>query len=247
MLLENKVVLITGCNRGIGKAILKEFSRNGAVIYANARTGGSLDEMEKELSDQYHVQITPVYFDITDTQAVKNCMMRIRQEQKRLDCLVNNAGIMKDGLISMMDEHTISNMFELNVLSAIRLIQYAVKLMSRQKSGSIINMASIAGESGVAGQAVYSATKGAVIALTKALAKELSPQGIRINAIAPGIIDTDLIKNIAPDKIQENITKISLGRLGYPEEIAKAAAFLASEQSSYITGEILNVNGGIII
>jgi len=247
MLLKNKVVIITGCNRGIGRAILELFAENGASIYANARKDGSLDEITQELSEKYSVQIVPIYFDVTDAAAIKNCFARIQKEKGRLDVLVNNAGIMHDALIGMIDNKLINDVFATNVFSAINMTQYAARFMSRQGSGSIINMASIVGIEGSAGQAVYSASKGAIVALTKSSSKELCPKGIRVNAIAPGMIDTDILHSIGKEKMTKNISQIGMGRLGLPIEIAKAALFLASDLSSYITGQVLGVNGGIII
>lgn len=243
MLLKDKIVLITGCSRGIGRAILEKFAQNGAVIYANARTDGCLDEAASKLSGKYGAEVIPVYFDVTDDAAVKECFMRIRKEKNRLDILVNNAGIMQNALLGMIDQKTVKDIFAVNVFAPLNLMQYAIKFMDRQKSGSIINMASIVGIRGSAGQAAYSASKGAIIAMTKSAAKELSPKGIRVNAIAPGIIDTDLISSIDPEKMEANISRIGLRRLGNPNEVANAALFLASDMSMYISGQILCVDG----
>ncbi|MGI6668025.1 MAG: SDR family NAD(P)-dependent oxidoreductase [Acetivibrionales bacterium] len=243
MLLKDKVALITGCNRGIGKAILEKFAQNGAIIYANARTDGCLDEAASNLSEKYGAEVVPVYFDVTDDTAVKECFMRIRKEKNRLDVLVNNAGIMKNALLGMIDQKTVGDIFAVNVIAPLNLMQYAIRFMDRQRSGSIINMASYVGIRGSAGQAAYSASKGAVIALTKSAAKELGPKGIRVNAIAPGIIDTDLISSIDREKMEANISRVGLGRTGNPDEVADAALFLASDMSMYISGQILCVDG----
>ena len=247
MLLQGKTAIITGCNRGIGKAILEKFAENGAIVYANARKIGSLDEIALSLSKKYKTQIIPIYFDVTDDMAVKECFIRIRKEQSHLDVLVNNAGIMHDALLGMIDRKTVQDTFAVNVFAVMNLIQYAIKFMSRQNSGSIINMASIVGVEGSAGQAVYSASKGAIIALTKTAAKELSSKGIRVNAIAPGMIDTDLVHSIGTKRMEDNILKIGLGRLGNPCEIADAATFLASDMATYISGQILGVDGCAVI
>jgi 3-oxoacyl-[acyl-carrier protein] reductase len=154
---------------------------------------------------------------------------------------------MKDALLGMIDYELMHDVFNTNVFSVINITQYAYKIMRRQKSGSIINIASIAGVEGSPGQAVYSASKGAVISLTKSLSKELGVHGIRVNAIAPGIIDTDLIKPLGPAKIEDNIKNVVLGRLGKPDEVADAALFLASDLSSYISGQVLVVDGKTII
>lgn len=237
-MLENKVALITGCSRGIGRAIAKAYVENGAIVYANARSEGGLDGLNG---------VRPVYFDVNDMATAKDCVMRISKEEKRLDVLVNNAGIMRDALIGMIDQKLMTDVFQTNVFSVINLCQYAVKLMSRNKRGSIINMTSIVGMDGSAGQSVYSASKGAIIALTKAMSKELCPNGIRVNAIAPGMIDTDLFKSFSKENLEEYIQQIGMRRLGQPQDIANAALFLGSDLSSYMTGQILGVSGGAII
>jgi len=246
-MLDNKISLITGCNRGIGRALLEEFARNGSVIYAAARKEGSLDKIIPELYEKYNVEITPVYFDLLDSTGIKSTFSRIFKEKKRLDVLVNNAGVMQDALIGMVTEENMHNTFGVNVFSVINALQYAVKIMKRNKSGSIINLSSIVGRFGNPGQIVYSASKGAVIALTQTAAKELSPFNIRVNAIAPGMIDTDMLRSIGEERVKDIVSKIGLGRLGTPREIAEMAVFLASDSSKYITGQIMGVDGGAVI
>jgi 3-oxoacyl-[acyl-carrier protein] reductase len=245
--LEKKVVLITGCNRGIGKAILDKFAANGAIVYACARQEGILDEEVKELSQKYNTIIIPLYFDVTDISAIKLSIMKINKEQKRLDCIINNAGIMEDALIGMATETVMQKTFAVNVFAPINFIQFASKLMKKHKSGSIINISSIVGKNGNSGQIVYSASKGAVISLTKTTAKELAPYNIRANAIAPGMIDTAMFRSIGESRVYERISKIGMGRLGTPEEVADVALFLASDLSVYVTGQIIGVDGAAII
>lgn len=240
MLLANKTALITGCSRGIGRAAAELFAREGAVVYAAARTEGCLDD----LAGQAAGTIVPVYFDIRDHDALKLCILKIRKEQGRLDILVNNAGIMKDDLIEMVTDRVMEETFETNVFALVHVTQMALKLMKRQKSGSIINLSSIVGLRGSAGQTVYAASKGAVANLTKTWARELVADGIRVNAIAPGRIDTEMFRSIGEERVADGIREIGMKRLGRPEEVAAAALFLASDLSSYITGEILGVNGG---
>jgi 3-oxoacyl-[acyl-carrier protein] reductase len=246
-LLKNQIVLITGCNRGIGKAILETFARNGAIVYASSRKEGIMDELAKEFSKKYSTTIIPLCFDVTDVNAIKQAFTMINKEHKRLDCLVNNAGIMQDALIGMATETNIQNTFNVNVFAVINLIQYATKLMKKQNSGSIINVSSIVGTYGNPGQIVYSASKGAVISLTKTAAKELASYNIRVNAITPGMIDTDMFRSIGEPRISERILKIGMGRLGTPEEVANTALFLASDMSAYVTGQIIGVDGSAII
>lgn len=242
-LLEGKVCLVTGCSRGIGAATVRRFAEEGAVVYACARTQGSIDEVCSEWGNDYNTQVIPIYFDVADTASAKSAILKIKKERGRLDVLVNNAGVMKDALIGMIDRNLMEEVFSVNVFAVIEMIQLARKLMSRQKSGSIINLSSIVGVEGSAGQLVYSASKGAVAALTKAAAKEMAADNIRVNAVAPGMIDTDMFRKIGTEKIEMNLKNIRLGRLGTPEDVANAIVFLASDLSSYITGQIIGVDG----
>ena len=246
-LLDGKVCLVTGASRGIGAATVKRFAREGAVVYANARTPKNLDDLCIELSEKYNTTVKALYFDVRDEAAAKKAVLQIRKETGRLDVLVNNAGVMKDALIGMISKDLMQEIYDTNVFGVMNMIQLASKLMMFQKSGSIINLSSIVGLKGNPGQLVYSATKGAVTAMTKTAAKELASQGIRVNAVAPGMIDTDMFRSIGNEKMQEHIANIRMGRLGTPEEVADAILFLASDLSGYITGEILGVNGSAMV
>lgn len=246
-LLEGKVAIITGANRGIGLAITEEFARNGAVVYANARREGSIDDLASELSLKYNTQVIPTYFDVTDDTLIKQAFIKINRDHKRLDILVNNAGIMKDALIGMVNNTLMNDIFSTNVFATINMLQFAVKIMSRQKSGSIINLSSIVGLNGNPGQIVYSASKGAVVSLTKTAAKELASMGIRVNAIAPGMIDTDMFRSIGESHMQDRILKIGMGRLGTAGEVACTALFLGSDLSNYVTGQIIGVDGSALV
>ncbi len=246
-LLDGKVCLVTGAGQGIGDMIVKRFAEEGAVVYANTRTEGSIDEKCRQLSEACGVSVTPLYFDVCDTFSAKKAVQSIRRATGRLDVLVNNAGIMQDALIGMISRKMMEETFATNVYSVLDMIQLADKLMRDQKSGSIINISSIAGTNGIAGQVLYSSSKGAVVALTRALAKEMAAYGIRVNAIAPGMIETRLLQSIGDDRIKERLENIGMGRVGATREVADAVVFLASDMSTYITGEILEVNGGMII
>lgn len=241
MLLKDKICLVTGAGKGLGRAILDAFLGEGAFVYANDIVEGSLDVYR----DNPSVRI--LYFDVANGAADKDAIMQIRRENKRLDVLVNNAGIMKDALVGSVPRELIERTFSVNVFGAMELLQLAAKTMAPQKSGSIINFSSIVGITGNPGQLVYSATKGAVIAMTKTAAKELGPRGIRVNAIAPGMIDTDMMRSVGEKHLQHHIDNIPCGRLGRPEEIAEAVVFLASDKSSYINGHILNVDAAVLV
>lgn len=243
-LLTNKVCMITGASRGIGRETARRFAEEGAILYVTDYQEGSLVSVVEELVDKYQTNITPLYFDVTDENAAKAAVMTVKKNHGRLDVLVNNAGIMRDNVIGMIGQKLIHDVFDINVFAVINMIQLANKFMSRQKSGSIINISSIVGLEGAAGQLVYSASKGAVAALTKAAAKELAPNGIRVNAVAPGLINTDLLQVIGDKRIAENLKNVKMGRLGEPVDVANVLVFLASDLSGYVTGQIIGVDGG---
>lgn len=247
-LLYKKVALVTGCDSGIGRSICKLFADHGATVYANILRGESAQEIISECKDLDGI-VCPVVFDITDKSLIMDQVKRIKKEQNgRLDILVNNAGVKWDGVVEMIDDNKIDKMFSVNVVGTIHMVQSALKLMRRNpEGGTIINISSIVGLRGNAGQSIYGATKGAVASLTKSWAKELAPQKIRVNAVAPGSIDTNMFYEMNADKIRESIDAIGLKRLGKPEEVAKVILFLASGLSSYITGEIIGVDGGLFM
>jgi len=245
-LLTNKICIITGAAQGIGKTIAERFAEDGAIVYACDLQEGSMDEWAKACSEKYDTRVLPVYFDVTDATAVKNVIMSIHRQEGRIDSLVNNAGVVFNKKIGMIVRQETELMFRVNVIAVIELIQLVSRLMARNHSGSIINIASVTAVLGSPGQVAYSATKGAVISLTKSAAKELAPAGIRINAVAPGIIQTERFAELYEDsreKIDERIQKIALGRLGTPEDIANACSFLASDRAAYISGQVLGVDG----
>ena len=238
-MLAGKVAIITGCSRGIGRAIMETFARNGAVVYA-------VDLMEGGMDDVASGRIIPCYFDICDTKAIVALVQRVKKEQGKIDILVNNAGIMLDSLIPMVTDSQIQKTFEVNVFAMMHFIQYVSKVMKRQHSGSIVNAASIMGISGNYAQMVYAASKWAVIALTKSAAKELAKDGIRVNAVAPGTINTSLLQKTPEETLDKIKSRICWGQLGTPEEVANAYMFLASDLSSYISGQVLGVDGMMI-
>lgn len=246
-LLSGKICLITGASRGIGEATVKRFLEEGATVYANARKEGALSEQIRLAEKKYPGQMKALYFDVCDSVAAKDAIFRIKQESGRLDVLINNAGIMQDNVLGMISEQLMRDVFTVNVFAVVNMMQLVLKLMNRQKSGTIINISSIVGLNGAEGQVVYSASKGAVAAITKSAAKELAPKGIRVNAVAPGLINTELLQSIGDAKIEKNITNIRMGRLGTADDVADAILFLASDLSRYVTGEIVGVNGGAMV
>ena len=241
-MLTNKTTIITGATKGIGRSIATLFAKQNAQVYAIGRDTDSLNSFA-DLSANIH----PIESDIRDLSTMKTVFQQIKKEQGGIDVLINNAGIMKDALIGMINDEMLTDVFSTNVFALIQLSQLASRFMSRQNSGSIINLASIIGIEGNPGQSVYAASKGAVISFTKAAAKELAPKGIRVNAIAPGIIQTNLLKDVPENKLAERVQKIQMGRIGQPEDVAQTALYLASDLSSYVTGQIIKVDGATIL
>ena len=241
-LMEGRVCLVTGAARGIGAATARRLAEEGATVWASDKDTRAIEVACGELASR-GLDVRPLTFDVCDERAARQAVMHIRKESGRLDVLVNNAGVMRDALIGMVTRDLMEQVFSVNVFGAMSMLQLAAKLMVRQGSGSIVNLASIVGVEGSAGQMVYSASKGAVAAMTKAAAKELAPRGVRVNAVAPGMVDTDLFRGIGEDKAAKQIGHIRMGRLGTPEDVADAILFLASDLSRYVTGEVLGVDG----
>lgn len=241
-LLENKICIVTGAAQGIGREIAKRFAADGAVVYACDRQELS----EAKIQEFEEQQIHYLSFDLTDAAAVKQAMMQIFKAEGRIDVLVNNAGVVFNRKIGMIVREETELMFRINVIAVIELIQLVSRLMARNGGGSIVNIASVTAVLGSPGQVAYSATKGAIISLTKSAAKELAAQGIRVNAVAPGIVKTERFAELYEangEKIDERISRIAMGRLGTPEDIANACSFLASDRASYISGQIVGVDG----
>lgn len=240
-MLEGKVALITGAGRGIGHAIAEKFASLGAIVYANDL---SLDGV----SFAGDVRMLP--FDVTDSVAVKNALMKIKKEADRLDCLVNNAAIIANQKLGMVTKDLLLKLYSVNVFAVLDMIQLASRLMARTGGGSIVNMASATAVHGSAGQVAYSSTKGAIIAMTKSSAKELASTGVRVNAVAPGIVKTerfDELYDVDGCKIDDRISRIPIGRLAMPDDIANACAYLSSDMSSYVTGQVIGVDGACIM
>lgn len=248
MTFAGKVAFITGSTRGIGWATVQQLAAGGATIILNGRPDGNLLALRvEELKREFSVEAGSMAFDAADAAAAKNAYKNIFETYKRLDILVNNAGMLRNGVIGMMTDDMIRNTFAVNTIAAIHHTQEASRLMARNKSGAIVNVTSIAGQAGAEGQLAYSASKAALVGVTKSAAKELAPKGIRVNAVAPGMIRTDLLREMPQAKIEERIRGIRLGRLGEPEEVARVIAFLCSDLASYITGQVIGVDGGMVL
>lgn len=245
-LLKDKVCIVTGSARGIGKEIALLFASEGAEVVVNDARPGSADEWI--CSSKYRDSLHPCYFDISDSAAVRQNVMSIKKQFGYINVLVNNAGVEYNELIGMISRENMEKMFNVNVYGTIEMIQAVSRIMARNENGgSIINISSMVGLRGNPGQLVYSATKGAVIALTKSAAKELAPQKIRVNSIAPGLTQTEMMKQVDIEKLQGRISNICMGRIAQPSDIAGGCLLLASDYAGYISGQTLPVDGCTIM
>lgn len=238
-------VIITGSNRGIGKAMVEAFAVAGFNIWACARkTNPEFESWLKQMAEKHNVWIKPIYFELTKAEDINAGIQSIVDDGQSIDALVNNAGISTVGLLSTSKVDEIEKLFQINYFAMLRVIQKVAKRMVRQKHGTIINMGSIAGMEPQPGKIAYGSSKAAVMIMTQCLAKELGPIGIRVNAIAPGPIETEMIHQYNDEMLTKLASESALRRLGKKEEIAQVAVFLASDQASYINGEIIKVDGG---
>ncbi len=247
-MLQGKICIVTGGSRGIGKAIAQCFGQHGAIVYATATTYGSVEAWAGDFNKGISGEVRSLYFDVAEEKAVKEAVMQIKKECGHIDGLVNNAGVESSELIGMISSSNMQKMFSVNVYGTIYMLQAVSRVMGRQlHGGSIVNIASLTALRGNRGQLVYSATKGAVVSLTKSAAKELAVKKIRVNAIVPGLTDTDMMKQADPEKLQSRVNNICMGRLAEPEDIANACLFMVSDLSSYISGQVLAVDGCTIM
>ncbi len=244
-MLSGKVAVVTGASRGIGRAIAIKMAEAGATVVINYN--GSADKAEsvrKEIEDKGG-SASVYQCNVSDFGACEKFIQDVIAQHGRLDILVNNAGITKDGLLMKMTEEDFDLVLDTNLKGTFNCIRFVSRQMLKQRSGRIINLSSVSGVMGNAGQANYSASKAGVIGLTKACARELASRQITVNAIAPGFIETDMTEILSDSVKEEAVKQIPLGGLGKPEDIANLAVFLASEQANYITGQVIHVDGGM--
>ncbi|MEQ9859865.1 SDR family oxidoreductase [Pectobacterium cacticida] len=246
MLLAGKNAVITGCLQGIGRATLETFASEGANVFACCQTDDAeFNKYAVELSQKYSVDIIPVHFDLLDEEAIKKGAGVIQKSKRPIDVLVNVAGVTLDAFFHMITMEKMKKTFAINFFSQMFFTQYITKLMLRQKKGSVINVSSISALDGNPGQLSYASSKAALIAATKTLSAELAPQGIRVNSVAPGVIQTSMTANLPQEALDRQMARCELKRLGLPEEVAKAILYLASDASSYITGQVVRIDGGM--
>ena len=247
MLLKSKTAVVTGCNKGIGKKILEVFSANGATVFACVR---NIDEEFKSFSNKlkqkFNNQIIPVQFDLNDEKGIKEAANIILTSNKSIDILVNNAATIHTSIFQMTPVKKLKELFEVNFFSQTIFTQYILKSMIKNKKGSIVYISSSSALDGNEGRSAYSSAKAAMIAHAKVLSRELGVHNIRVNSIAPGLTNTDMMKKNHQEKIiNEVISRISLRRIANPEEIANVVLLLSSDLTSYITGQVIRVDGGM--
>ncbi|EMD30095.1 3-oxoacyl-[acyl-carrier protein] reductase [Amycolatopsis azurea DSM 43854] len=242
MMLDGKVALVTGGTRGIGLATARALAEAGATVVLTGR-----DEAKAKEAAAAAGAASGLALDVTDAKAVSTLVRGVAKEHGKLDIVVANAGIMEDALLGMIREELVDTTLSTNVAGTLHTVQAAARAMMRKKTGAIVVLASIVGEHGSAGQTVYAASKAAVANIARSAAKELGRSGIRVNAVAPGVIDTDLTSGLTEDAKAENIGKTPLGRLGTPEDVANAIRFLVSDDAAFITGQVLGIDGGLVL
>jgi len=244
MSLENEIALVTGASRGIGKAIALTLGKEGAVVIGTATSQPGADAISAEL-EANNIKGKGYVLDVTEQSSIDSMLSAVQNEFGAPSVLVNNAGITKDNLLMRMKDEEWESIINTNLTSIYRLSKACLRDMMKQRKGRIINISSVVGVAGNAGQTNYAAAKAGLLGFTKSLAREVGPRGITVNAVAPGFIDTDMTRALADAQREGLLKSIPLQRLGQPEEIAAAVVFLASLQAGYITGETLHVNGGM--
>lgn len=241
-----KTLFITGCNRGIGKAMVSLFAQNNYnIIVCNRNQDNEFDTFCEGLQNEYGIEIEKYYANLSDEQSIKECLSQLLKSKPKIDVMINNAGVVDKGFLQMTPMQKIRDVFQINFFAHVQLIQGISRLMMRQKSGVIINMASIGGIDAYPGYVSYGCSKAAVIYLTKTLSQEFAPYGIRVNALAPSMVKTRMQEQMGEEANEEIMHRTALKRNAEPEEIAKLALFVASDDSAFITGQIIRIDGGL--
>lgn len=243
-----RVALVTGSSRGIGAAIARAFAAEGcnvAINHASSSSAEAAQALAEEVAREYGVQAWVMPADVSNFEEAAQLISRVKEECGRLDVCVNNAGITRDGLLVRMKEADFDRVIEVNLKGAFNCMRHAAPVMMKQRFGSIVNVSSVVGLQGNAGQVNYAASKAGIVGMTKSAAKELAGRNIRVNAVAPGFIQTDMTAALSERVVEGARGRIALGTFGQPEDVAAAVAFLAGPQAKYITGQVLSVDGGM--
>ncbi|MEC7366199.1 MAG: 3-oxoacyl-[acyl-carrier-protein] reductase [Pseudomonadota bacterium] len=241
--LKGKKVLVTGASGGIGKAIAIELSSNGADLCLTGRNKSELESLQKLIGGNCEIIIS----DLSKSEGIDELANSAQEKMGQIDILINNAGITRDNLFMRMSEEDWNDVINVNLNSIFKLTKHLIKGMIKRRYGRIINITSVIGVAGGAGQSNYSASKAGIIAMSKSLAQEVGSRSVTVNSIAPGFIETNMTAELSDDRKQEILNSISIGRLGKPDDIAGAVCFLASDKASYITGQTIHINGGMLM
>ena len=244
---DKKIALVTGGTRGIGKKVAEKFAKEGYNLVLNYVSDNTDINSVIDSFKEYKNEVILVKADVSKFNECENLVKEAIEKFGKIDVLVNNAGITKDGLIAMMKEDAFDRVIDVNLKGTFNMTRNVVPYMMKKRCGNIVNISSVVGVAGNAGQSNYAASKAGIIGFTKSLAKELAPRNIRVNAVAPGFIDTDMT-SVLTDKVKDNIySQIPLKRMGEAEEVANVVYFLSDDKSSYITGQVINVDGGMVM
>jgi 3-oxoacyl-[acyl-carrier protein] reductase len=244
--LDGRVAVVTGGTRGIGLATCRALAEAGATVVLTGRDAQAAESCAKELAAEFGVVTQGVGLDVTDVAAVGAVIRGAARKHGRLDVAVANAGVLGDALIGMITDELVTRMLSTNVAGTIHTVQAAARAMMR-RGGSIVVLASVVGERGSAGQTAYAASKAAVANVARSSAKELGRYGIRVNAVAPGVIDTDMTAHLPPAVLERRVAGTALGRLGTPADVARVIRFLACDDAAFVTGQVLGVDGGLVL
>jgi 3-oxoacyl-[acyl-carrier protein] reductase len=243
--LKGKTAIVTGATRGIGRAIALRLAQEGANVAFNYANNEKLANSLKKEIEKMGVSVLPFKTDIRDYDQVQKMKEEVFEKFGRIDILVNNAGIVKDSILAMMSRENWLDVIDTNLNGTFNMTKAVIITFMKQKSGDVINISSISGVEGMAKQTNYSASKGGVIAFTKALAKEVAPFNVRVNAIAPGFIETDMVAGLNKDYLKKALELVPMKRMGKPEEVAEVVSFLLNGKVNYITGQVIQIDGGL--